>query len=184
MIPTLSTVVHQIDAETNRKLKQELTAASWTLHHDSERYLKGGALRFGESSWLIKTNDWLMVMENNCKMFTESFNLASKFLKDNQKFGRMYWHKLRPGDRIELHDDSAHAFSKYIQHRYQVFLDLDEGFEIFCDNEVKDTKKFSNAVVDFNLLAPHAYKNNSSKPVYLMVFDIFDKDFLPVFGTP
>lgn len=182
MIPEKTTVVRLLDNHTVEKLKEELSKVSWTEHHDSEKYKRGGALRFGETSWIMKCTEWLYPLISNEDKFPESKKIAESFLGENHILGRQYWHRLNPGDIIELHDDSKLGFSEKILKRYQVFLDMPEGFTVFCDNEDKDPRSFMNAIVDFNLFAPHAYANNSKETVYLMVFDIFDKNNLP--GAP
>lgn len=175
MIPDKTTVVRHLSSDTISKIKQELQNVSWTLHHDSATYLKGGALRFGETSWINKYTEYLEPIEDNSAGFPESEIITHSFLKPGEILGRRYWHRLNPGDIIEKHDDSDLGFSKHILNRYQVFLDIPKEFLIFCDNEYKDSGKFQNSVVDFNLLKPHAYKNYSSETVYLMVFDVFSE---------
>ena len=179
MIPNKTTVVRPLSSEAINNIKQELQGVSWTLHHDSSTYLRGGALRFGETSWIVKYTEYLEIIEDNSSMFVASEIIANSFLEPGEILGRRYWHRLHPGNIIEKHDDSDLGFTKHILNRYQIFLDIPDGFEIFCDNEYKIAKDFENSVADFNLLLPHAYKNSSSETVYLMVFDVFSENNKP-----
>ena len=152
-------------------LKEELANNdSLWIYHASD--LRLTSLKDGKSIHLQWCNDKLQVVTDNWKHFPETQQLLKSIVGDNT-LGRVYWHRLLPGDKINPHTDANIPFvqSNKLIRRYQIYLDIDTNVEIFFDNRIIDINQISNSIIDFPLKSMHYYKNNSNSIVYLLVFD-------------
>lgn len=152
-------------------LKEELENND-SLWIDHVFDLKYTALKDGKSIHLQWCDNELVVTREKWELFSKTKNILKSIIGDND-MGRVYWHRLLPGDKINAHNDANLPFvqSNKLIHRYQIYLDIDTNVEIFFDNRVIDVNQISNSIIDFPLKSMHYYKNNSNSTVYLLVFD-------------
>jgi hypothetical protein len=152
-------------------LKEELANndSLWTNHIYDLKYT---ALKEGKSIHLQWTDDDLNIIQKKWKLFQKTKNILKSILGDN-KIGRVYWHRLLPGDKINAHTDVYIPFvkSNKLKNRYQIYLEIDNDVEIFFDNRIIDGLKISNSIINFPLKSMHYYRNNGNSTVYLLVFD-------------
>lgn len=112
---------------------------------------------------------------NNSILFPKTLDIIKSI--SNLPIGRVYWHRLLPGQKIDTHNDSGvvDRFKGKLLFRYQIYLDVPEEMELIIDGKmVKDPKVFSNSLYHFALQRNHYYKNNSNNPFYLLVFDFME----------
>jgi len=106
--------------------------------------------------------------------FPKTLSLLEKWFP-NRYFGKVYWHRLLPGDKIEPHDDTPVGYVRVgkLEARYQIYLDIPDGMIIHADNnQLINNGAWNNTLVKFELSLSHAYHNTSDKPVFLFVFDV------------
>jgi hypothetical protein len=161
----------------------------WNSHALSRNkyYNNFGPLRHGKTFWIYKVDDRSQCVENRWKFLPNTIEVI-KYLFEQYNYdlnnhsgfgiGRAYLHKLEPNQSIDLHDDRKMQFVVNLLHRYQLFLNVPNEFEIIMDNKKYSSEELKNSIVDFNLLLSHSYKNNSDKTVMFMVFDVMKSDFL------
>jgi len=152
-------------------LKEEL-ANNDSLWIDHVFDLKYTALKDGKSIHLQWCDNELVVTREKWESFSKTKNIL-KSITGSNTIGRVYWHRLLPGEKINAHNDANLPFvlSNKLVHRYQIYLDIDTNVEIFFDNRIIDVTQISNSIIDFPLKSMHYYKNNSNSIVYLLVFD-------------
>ena len=152
-------------------LKDELEMNS-PLWHNHASDLKLTSLKDGKSIHLQWCNDELQVVTDNWKYFPKTQQLLKSIVGDNT-LGRVYWHRLLPGNKIYPHTDANIPFVKSgeLLHRYQIYLDIDKNFRIIFENQLIDGNIISNSIIDFPLKSTHCYNNNSNSTLYLLVFD-------------
>lgn len=152
-------------------LKEELEKNDilWTNHVYDLNYT---ALKEGKSIHLQWTDTDLNIIREKWELFQKTKNILKSIIGDND-MGRVYWHRLLPGDKINAHTDANIPFVKSgkLKNRYQIYLEVDNDVEIFFDNRIIDGLKISNSIINFPLKSMHYYKNNSNSTVYLLVFD-------------
>ena len=80
---------------------------------------------------------------------------------------------LLSGDKINAHNDANIPFVKSgdLQHRYQIYLEIDNNVKIVFNKRLIEGSLISNSVIDFPLKSMHYYSNNSNSALYLLVFD-------------
>lgn len=173
MIPFNTTIIRSLTENEYTSLlidiKQNNT--KWVPHGD----VKYTALQQGRSLHLKRVEYNFKVFEENFSDYPNTMSLI-KTVTD-RPLGRVYWHRLFPGDQINRHDDLVifNSFKGRLKKRYQVYLDLTDQFRLIVDNKlVSNPAEFSRTIVDFNLLKTHYYKNNSNDPFYLLVFDVLE----------
>lgn len=109
--------------------------------------------------------------------FTNTLNLLTSWFPGHN-FGKIYWHRLLPGDKILPHNDSFMGYvkSNKLYGRYQIYLDVPEGLIIKVDNDVTiKNSDWENKLINFDYTLIHSYENLSASAVYLFVFDILHK---------
>ena len=152
-------------------LREELEANNslWAQHFPD---LNLTALKEGKSIHLQWCDKNLIVTRDLWDLFPKTKNLLQSIVGENT-LGRVYWHRLLPGETINPHCDSSLTFVQTGQllHRYQIYLDIDNDVEIFFADKLIDTTRINNSVIDFPLKTIHYYKNKSSSTLYLLVFD-------------
>lgn len=79
-----------------------------------------------------------------------------------------------PGENISLHDDKLITRRENIIRRIQIYCNTTNNIEIILDDEIKDSLLFKNSIVDFDLNLTHGYRNKSTDPFYIFVFDIIN----------
>lgn len=152
-------------------LKEELVNNN-LLWHNHATDLNLTSLKEGKSIYLQWCNNELVVTSKKWDFFSKTKNIL-KSITGNNAIGRVYWHRLLPGEKINAHTDANIPFvrSNKLIHRYQIYLDIDTNVEIFFENRIIDVNQISNSIIDFPLKSIHYYKNNSNSPLYLLVFD-------------
>lgn len=173
MFPDKTKVVQYLSEKEKADLYSEVSSSTiWAPH--STNYKKT-ALKEGVTCHLhwVLDDDELTPTINNLNIFPIT-ELFIKNLFPNDDLGRVYWHNLRPNNKIDLHNDKMFNFVKNnrITNRYQVYLDIPENFVLMFDGQITDHKNFENSLVDFSLQKNHYYKNTSNENVYFLVFDI------------
>jgi hypothetical protein len=91
---------------------------------------------------------------------------------------RSYWHRLKPGDRIDVHRDRDRADGTYFQQitRYQIYMPHTPGFVAVMDGQLwnsDDDKLLSGRLIEFNHSDWHYYANHSEQDVDFLVMDFF-----------
>jgi hypothetical protein len=152
-------------------LKEELEVNNnlWTQHFPD---LSLTALKEGKSIHLQWCDKQLVVTRTLWDLFPKTKQLLQSILGENT-LGRVYWHRLLPGETINPHTDCNLEFVKngQLQHRYQIYLDIDNDIEIFFADRLIDGSQISNSIIDFPLKSMHHYNNKSNSTLYLLVFD-------------
>lgn len=120
----------------------------------------------------VKNGPSVVNHRDNSSGFTKTLELLKQY-SNNKSFGRIYWHRLLPGEGISRHSDDtlAHVKTNILSSRYQIYLEIPAECQLFLDDTLQNNKLFENSIVDFQLRLPHQYKNNSNKPWYFLVFD-------------
>jgi len=154
---------------TYLKDELEMNRPLWQQHATD---LKLTSLKDGKSIHLQWCDDELNIITDNWKYFSKTQQLLKSIVGDNV-LGRVYWHRLLPGDKINVHNDANIPFVKSgeLKHRYQIYLEVDKNVEIFFNKQLIDTECITNSVIDFPLKSMHYYINNSNSTLYLLVFD-------------
>ena len=152
-------------------LKDELEMNS-TLWHNHAIDLNLTSLKDGKSIHLQWCDDELNLVTDNWKYFPKTQQLLKNIVGDNN-LGRVYWHRLLSGDKINAHTDANIPFVKSgkLLHRYQIYLEVDNNIEIVFNKQLIEVEHITNSVIDFPLKSMHYYINNSNSTLYLLVFD-------------
>lgn len=154
--------------EERDKVSQEF----WTLHKQN---LNLTALKEGSSLHLqcIDVNpklDW-----NRFEQFPKTVKFLQSLHEGN--LGRVYWHCLKPKQKIEKHSDRIPFIScgrKFLS-RYQIYLNVHRDLNLIIDNKpVIDSSIYTNTIVEFDLKKTHYYYNGSSENFYILVFDFLN----------
>ena len=134
------------------------------------------ALREGKSIHLHNCDNDLVLWDSILDTVGSTKNIISDTI-GSYHIGRVYWHRLMPGDSIDAHSDIEVKFVKTnkLVHRYQIYLECMPENILMLDAEYKNNKDFEYTVVDFALTKIHYYKNRSSVPWYLLVFDALNQ---------
>ena len=154
---------------SNLKEELEINNHLWHTHYSD---LSKTHLKDGKSIHIQWCDDELNVITDNWKLFSRTQQLL-KSIVGNNSMGRVYWHRLLPGDKINAHTDINIPFVKSgeLQCRYQIYLDIDNGVQIIFNKHLIECSLISNSVIDFPLKSLHYYNNNSNSTLYLLVFD-------------
>ncbi len=162
-------------------LLTELSAAgdSWGFH-----YLKitpeSAPLRHGKTIYIQS----LSIIDDKCLLDNKSLfpatiaTMAEKTGNHSSRLARSYWHRLKPGDRIDVHRDRDSNNTTYFQrvNRYQVFPVIPRDFIIVMDGKLWNfdpDKIILNQLIYFNQHDWHYYANHSSQEVNFLVMDFF-----------
>ena len=150
-------------------IKPELDSKSkWWIDHGGNT-----ALKDGKTIHLQWVKDTLSITFERWNVFPETKKIIDSFANSNN-IGRVYWHRLLPGDTIKPHTDANVPFVKAgkLLHRYHIYLEVDPNIEVILDNKIVDTNWLSNSIIDFELRNLHSYNNKSQSTLFLLVFDI------------
>jgi len=159
-------------------LKQELQLINhlWESHGGIKNHPT--ALEDGKTVYLNQCeNDSLKFVKHCFDLVPETKKIIDSIIVAPYHVGRCYWHRLMPGDCILPHSDKDVLFvkNKKLERRYQIYLDNNDDIKMMLDNDFVKGSKYSNCLVDFDLRQMHAYKNTSSAPWYLLVFDALNE---------
>jgi len=163
-----TTILRSLTADEISSLKQELPLIDhlWENHHTPTD------LQDGKTVYLNQCSDSLEFVKARFDLLPKTKKIIDSVIAPHYA-GRCYWHRLMPGDGIMPHTDASLGFIKEdkLEHRYQIYLDSSDDIKLMLDGKLDQGSKYSNCLVDFNLLKPHAYKNTSTEPWYILVFD-------------
>ena len=158
-------------------LKQELLLIDhlWAGHGGPKNCPT--ALIHGKTVYLNTCHDDGVTFVKHCFELTPETKKIIDSIIAPYHLGRVYWHRLMPGDIITSHTDSEVIFvkNKILAHRYQIYLDTDDSILLMLDGKLVPGSKYSNCLIDFDLRQMHAYRNTSSNPWYLLVFDALNQ---------
>lgn len=179
MFPKTTSIICSLNKEEIKNLTLEILEADiWKPH---SFYFKQTSLKDGLSchvKWIDDNSSSLKETINNTEKFPQTMKfIQSKF--PNEKIGRIFWHKLIPGDIISLHHDGMRNFCKknIISGRYHVYLNFPKNFSLMFDGEFVNHKNYENSLVNFNPTKLHYYKNTGDLPIYFLVFDTISNLF-------
>jgi hypothetical protein len=190
-----STILKHLSKIESDTINHEWTSINegWDSHAKSRNifYNSSGPLRHGKTLWIYKVDNLIRCVENRWNQISKTYEII-KYLYEEYQYcinkkngiGRAYIHRLEPGQSIDRHDDRKMQFVTNVLHRYQLFLNIPTGFEIFMDNRYHNSSDYSNTIIDFNLRLPHEYNNNSNQTVMFMVFDVMKPDFSVKTSSP
>ena len=136
------------------------------------------ALIDGKTVYLHQcADDGLNLVRHNFDLTPETKKIIDSIVTAPYHLGRVYWHRLMPGDIIVPHHDSEVLFvkNKILERRYQIYLDCNDSMLLMLDGKLVPGSEYSNCLVDFDLRQTHAYRNTSSEPWYLLVFDALNQ---------
>lgn len=141
-------------------------------NHSLDQTTHPTALGMGKTVHLNSCNNELVFEYSILNTLPNTNKIISDIVGSNH-IGRAYWHRLMPENQIDFHTDSDIPFVKdnRLIHRYQIYLECTSKNIIILDGTYKNSAEFEYSVVDFALTNVHYYKNWSSKPWYLLVFD-------------
>jgi|688.fasta_scaffold82802_4 hypothetical protein len=167
-----STIYKKLSDDEIVNLKNELHRNSrWQPHSNNYIYKNKGALRDGETTWIVAKDDSLKTVFDCRENFPALFSIINKFANNN--IGRVYYHKLESGQVIHKHNDANLSFIACLKNRYQIYFDIAEGVLINLDNGIIfDNHILSNSILDFDLKLNHYYINNSYNKLIFCVFDL------------
>lgn len=174
-----SRIIKQLSQSELSAISEELLESKleWSNHYLMKTPLNA-PLRHGSSIYVqsinVQTHE---IIVDNKKYFSNSLKLLSEWTCQNMsKVARCYWHRLRPGERIDVHRDKDDENGSYFNkiNRYQLFFEIPQDMVIVMDSELwnfKESKKISNSLIFFNHADWHYYSNNSNKDVQFLVID-------------
>ena len=150
------------------------TANLWGPHHGAA----SGALSSGKTIWLRpKNGPWRLQEINEISLLKNILSKYQTLLRPDiveevtHTFGRVYLHRLQPGEFVERHYDyNDQPYMSYLT-RFQLYSDIPEGNIIEIDPKVEE-----NSFLYFNHNAWHEYKNHSQSNLYFIVYDLISKE--------
>lgn len=99
-----------------------------------------------------------------------------KYIAGSNTVGRVYFHKLGPGQQILRHNDSGVVVQTRVKQRLQMYFEIPAAAELFIDNELKAVDQYRFKLVDFAMGLDHYYINHSNQPWIFLVFDVLCDD--------
>jgi hypothetical protein len=173
-------ILRKLTSDEILKLKLELNDIDhlWS-DHSSDHTKYPTALKTGKTVYLNQCTNKLVFKSSILNTLPNTNKIISDIVGSNY-IGRAYWHRLMPLNTIESHTDSQVDFVKdnKLTHRYQIYLECTSENIIILDDTYKNSVEFEYSIVDFALTNIHYYKNNSSKPWYILVFDELNQPLL------
>ena len=168
-------ILRKLTEDEILELKNDLNIIDhlWEDHHGV-----GTSLAYGKTIYLqqgncsptpILKNSILKHVSNTCKIIE---SIVKPYY-----VGRVYWHRLMPGDIISAHNDLWVDFvrNKILERRYQIYLECPDECIFLDDKKHRNVKEIENTIVDFALTKTHYYNNTSLTPWYFLVFDALNK---------
>lgn len=123
------------------------------------------ALRYGKTIYL--TDGTTFIAEG---YFPKTITLLKDVAANlaSETFGRVYIHRLQPGEFIVRHADTAELYFFDIL-RYHIYLDIPDDVKILHSGDTIAP----NSIILFNHQKLHEYINNSDKNIFFLVFDLY-----------
>lgn len=171
-------ILRSLTIDEIRSLKQELLLVDhlWAGHGGPKDCPT--ALINGKTVYLHQCkDDGVTYVGEHFDLAPNTKKIIDSIVTPPYYLGRVYWHRLMPGDIIKPHDDSKVLFvkNKILERRYQIYLDCNDSILLMLDGKLVPGSQYSNCLVDFDLRQMHAYRNTSSAPWYLLVFDALNQ---------
>ena len=146
--------------------------------HDGFNVNGSPSLQSGKTIWLRrKPGPWRLQEVNEVCLLKNILSKYQTLLRpDIQEgvthfFGRVYLHRLQPGQFIGRHYDyNDQPYFSYLT-RFQLYSDIPEGNIIEMDPKVEE-----NSFLHFNHNAWHEYQNNSNENLYFIVYDLVSNE--------
>lgn len=176
-----SRIIKVLDDTEISIIKNELVACSleWLPHYKQFDF-KEAPLRHGTSIYLHAVHVLnRTIIEDHRHLFFKTIELLARLTGNSKdKLARSYWHRLRPGERIDVHRDMDSGGSRYFDSikRFQVFLNLDRNFVIVMDSKLwnySPNAELSNSLIAFNFSDWHYYANHSDMEITFLVMDFY-----------
>ncbi len=131
----------------------------------------------GKTIWLrSKSGPWRLQDIKEVSMLRAILSKYQKLLMPeiqeevSHRFGRVYVHRLKPGQLIGRHRDyNDQPYMSYLT-RFQLYGNIAEGNTIEMVPAVQE-----NSFLHFNHNEMHEYKNYSKDNLYFIVYDLIDK---------
>jgi hypothetical protein len=166
----MTNLIRRVEKEDAAKMLSEISTIEdlFGNHYRGNTAYKGSALDDGKSVWIHEGKlDDIFLLDDKLP-FVSSYIRDTLNLLDSKKVGRAYVYNLGPGLEIFEHVDRQQYY--HITKRYHIYFDV-------TDIEIRHSGPpvESNTVIFFNPLEPHAYKNNSDKPLIFIVFDTYNE---------
>lgn len=174
-----SKIIRYMTDEERVDIESELYAETtvWSDHPEFDpTNPRSNVFKHGKSYHIYNTHFSGEIIEDNRHLFPKTLDYLSKWGGyDLSKLGRTYWHRLMPGQRIDLHHDNSNGYFRTVD-RFHVYLDVPMDFIVALDGKLWNIYPdclLQNAVVDFNLFDVHFFANYTEEPKYLLVFDFY-----------
>ena len=169
-----SFIIRKLDITEINDLYEELklNGSLWGPHRTNSSEQRRSALKDGKSIIVQWCDNAAKISHQQWDLFPTTHAIIKRIV-DGANIGRVYWHRLLPGENILPHSDEAVPFVKSgkLQTRYQIYLDVDEDVLIYFGGDTIKGSVIENSVIDFPLKTLHYYENKSDKDLYLLVFD-------------
>ena len=158
-----------------KELLSELTI--WSDHPQfNPKNPRANVLKHGKSFHIYNINFIGEILEDYRHLFPKTLEYIHSWTgEDMNKLGRSYWHRLMPGERIELHHDNSNGYFRTVK-RHHLYMDVPLDFHVVLDGHlwnVYPENKLTNALVSFNLFDWHYFINHTDRPMYMLVFDFY-----------
>jgi len=137
-------------------------------------------LRHGSSIYLrsihIETHEFIV---DHSSKFVKTIEVLSNTIGvKSDTLARSYWHKLEPGERIDIHRDLDSSNTAYFQsvRRHLLFLNTDPGFVAILNQQLWnfcDERQLSGSLIQFDPSDWHFFFNSSEKTVKFLVIDFY-----------
>jgi hypothetical protein len=176
-----SRILHHLKNHELKVLEDELALAEkqWAFH-----YLKmtpqSAPLRHGSSIYIqsLHVVDHSVLLDNRNIFPNTIKSVAALTGNKAERLGRSYWHRLKPGDRIDVHRDRDSQDGAYFSKvkRYQVYMSLPSTFVVVMDGTLwnfDEDRMLSERLIEFNHSDWHYYANHSEKDIHFLVMDFF-----------
>lgn len=159
--------------------EREASGFDWGFHY-LRMTPESAPLRHGSSIYVqsLHVLDHSVIVDNRDRFQRTIQKMASWTGHRPEQVARSYWHRLQPGDRIDVHRDRDRAGGDYFQRvtRYQVYMPHDPSFIAVMDGRLWNfdaDMKISGTLIEFNHSDWHYYANHSEKDVHFLVMDFF-----------
>lgn len=177
MIPSKSSVIRYLDKTEIFNITSELLISDFWQNHP----MKNNALHEGKSiiiNWVTRINNMYQMQWNLFEHFPETIKTLKSVANDKQ-FGKIYWHRLQPGEQAKPHTDyrNPYIIDGKAYKRINIFLEIPNKVELYFDGDLDqklDHSTFEFSIFDMAAIKVHAAKNFSNKNFYCLVCDILE----------
>lgn len=177
MIPEKSTVVRNLTTKEKISLVTELrnNTGLWMQHPMNKTALDSGTSII--LNWVTHINGNYQKQWTLKEFFPETWQILES-IAQGKEFGKIYWHKLLPGQSAKPHTDNGNL---YIRNgdafkRYNIFLSVPADVRMYFDGDLTNlfTLPVAHTLVDQCATKPHAVFNKSNEEIIVMVIDVLN----------